>query len=567
MRGATVRVLLLGDDLSETQHMSQLLAAVRRTQYQLTPCDASEQALTYILSEDYDIALICYRRDDLTQHLLREAKSQACGIPLVVLGDEASDERDDELLLLGAADYLTRDQLDARLLDRCLRYAIDRKVAERKLSQQGFYDSLTGIPNRILFRDRLGRAVQRAGEMDYKLAVLHVDIDGFKRVNETFGNDAGDSVVRECADRLSRCVRKTDSVARIGGDEFAAILEDVRGPGDVVAVANKIIEVLAQPFDIGDRQVVMSTSIGISSLPESADTDEQLLRHADLAMRQAKAERGSSYRFYSDQMNVEARAQLHLEADLRRALRRNEFELFYQPRVEMESGDIVGVEGLLRWRHPERGLLSPSDFIPLAEDVGLIVPIGYWVIQQACRDAVLLAARGYEHLHVAVNLSFRQLQDNLFVDTATRIINQSGVDPRRLEFELTETAIMVNFEQTVAGMRALAALGVTFSLDDFGTGYSSFAHLQRLPISALKVDRSFVRHLTSNADDAIIVRAMISLAHSLQLRIIAEGVERLDQIQMLWQMHCDQIQGFYFSPAVSLPHLLQMVSQRAAAAV
>jgi EAL domain-containing protein (putative c-di-GMP-specific phosphodiesterase class I) len=241
--------------------------------------------------------------------------------------------------------------------------------------------------------------------------------------------------------------------------------------------------------------------------------------------------------------------------------------LFYQPRVELQSGEIIGVEGLIRWRHPQRGLLAPAEFIPLAEEVGLIVPIGYWVIQQACRDMSELQRRQLPALDVAINLSFKQLQDEKFVSTATRLLQQSGIDTRRFEFELTETAIMVNAEQTYKGMLALSQLGVSFSLDDFGTGYSSFAHIQRLPIAALKIDRGFVRNLPANDDDAIIVKAMINLAHSLQLRVIAEGAENLEQVQFLWQNRCDQVQGYYFSPAVSLEHLHTLLEQRAVASI
>ena len=250
---------------------------------------------------------------------------------------------------------------------------------------------------------------------------------------------------------------------------------------------------------------------------------------------------------------------------MRLALRRNEFELFYQPRVEIASGDAAGMEALIRWRHPVHGLVSPDEFIPMAEETGLIVPIGYWVLQQACKDMLILDQSGHQNLEVAVNLSFKQLQDDMFVDTATRIIQQSGIDASRLEFELTETAIMSNYQQACDGMIALSKLGVTFSLDDFGTGFSSFAHIQQLPISALKVDRSFIENVVKNNDDGIIVKAMINLAHSLRLHVVAEGVETLEQVQFLWQNHCDQIQGFYFSEAVTVNQFIELMDRRATA--
>jgi predicted signal transduction protein with EAL and GGDEF domain len=362
--------------------------------------------------------------------------------------------------------------------------------------------------------------------------------------------------------RLTQCVRKTDTLARIGSDEFAIVLEDVRQLSDVVAVAEKITDMLSQPYQLGDTPLVLGASIGIAVCPDAGHTSEALLRNAELARQQAKLLRGCHYHFYTEQMNLDARNQIHLEAELRRALRRNEFELFYQPRVELESGQVIGVESLIRWRHPERGLLAPSDFIPLAEETGLIVPIGYWTIQQACRDMRNMQKHCDRPLELAINLSLKQLQDEKFSATASRLLVESGIDLHRIEFELTETAILMNAEQTYQSMLTLSQLGVSFSLDDFGTGYSSFAHIQRLPISALKIDRSFIRNLPGDADDAIIVKAIINLAHSLQLHVIAEGAETLEQVHFLWENHCDQVQGYYFAPAVTTEQLVTMLEEK-----
>jgi EAL domain-containing protein (putative c-di-GMP-specific phosphodiesterase class I) len=364
------------------------------------------------------------------------------------------------------------------------------------------------------------------------------------------------------AQRLAQCVRKTDTLARIGADEFTVLIEDVRSLPDVLAVAEKIVAAMAQPYQIGDTPLVLGTSIGIAVFPEAGFHADALMRNAELARQEAKQIRGCHYHFYTEQMNLAARNQMHLETELRRALRRNEFELYYQPRVELESGQIIGVESLIRWRHPQRGLLAPSDFIPLAEETGLIVPIGYWTIQQACRDMRELEHRGGRSIDLAINLSLKQLQDEKFAEITARLLAESGVDLHRIEFELTETAILMNAEQTYQSMLALSQLGVTFSLDDFGTGYSSFAHMQRLPISALKIDRSFVHNLPADTDDAIIVKAIINLAHSLQLHVIAEGVETLEQVQFLWQNRCDQVQGYYFAPAVAPDQLATLLQER-----
>ena len=366
-------------------------------------------------------------------------------------------------------------------------------------------------------------------------------------------------MIRCVAERLSACMRKSDSVARIGGDEFTVILEDIETTADIVNVARKAIDVVSRPVTVGGQQITVGCSIGIAVYPEGGQDVDSLLKHADMAMYQAKGLRGSAYRFYTEKLNVEAMNQMYLEADLRRGLRRGEFELYYQPRISLDDARVAGVEALLRWNHPVRGLVMPADFIPLAEEVGLIVPLGYWVIHQACQDMRAMDARGMEPIHVAVNLSFRQFLDVKFVETVGNIIDSAVIDPHRLEFELTETAIMSHFEETERSMQTIRAMGPTFSLDDFGTGYSSFAHIQRLPIGALKIDRSFVQNVTSMQGDATIVKAMISLAHNLGLAVIAEGAETVEQVGFLRDHACDQVQGFFYSRPVKFAELLEFV--------
>lgn len=564
MSDPAIRVLFVDEEQAEYMLFAQLAADASQRPLQVSWCDRFDQALSHILSGEHDIVLLdCLRRPERALAVLEAALAAGCQTPVVTILPPSGIRGEPGLLPLGAADYLIKGQFDAALLERCVRYTIERRRVEQQLERQARHDPLTDLPNRLLFRDRLQHALEHATREAGKVALLHLDLDGFKRVNESFGHEAGDRLVQAMANRLANCVRKTDTLARIGGDEFTVVLEDVRGVSDVIAVARKIIDALSDSYMVGEAPLVLATSIGIAVFPEAGSSADALMRNAELARQKAKKLRGSHYHFYTEQMNLEARSHIHLEADLRRALRRDEFELFYQPRVELESGNIVGVESLIRWRHPQRGLLTPGEFIPLAEDVGLIVPLGYWVIQQACRDMHELEQLGLPPLDVAINLSFKQLQDEKFVSTAARLLRNSGIDPHRVEFELTETAIMVNAEQTYAGMMALSQLGVSFSLDDFGTGYSSFAHIQRLPIAALKIDRGFVRNLPANEDDAIIVKAMINLAHSLQLRVVAEGAENIEQVQFLWQNHCDQVQGFYFSPAVARDHLQAMLEERA----
>ncbi len=549
---APIRVLLIDSDPAEYALLGTLLDAVGHTTYELTWCRRFEHAPDAIAADLHDVILLDFQSDRQGAHaLLLKAVQQGCPRPIIVMTAEMDPNVDREAVRGGASDYLQKGRIDSQLLERSIRYAIERKHSERKLARLAHYDPLTNVPNRILFRDRLGRAVERARRGQQTVALFFVDLDGFKQINDTMGHDAGDALIRAVAERLGACVRKSDSVARIGGDEFTLILEEVSTTGDIVNVARKVIEVISRPVPFGSQQLFVGASIGIAVYPEGGEDIDSLLKSADMAMYQAKRLRGSAYRFYTEKMNVEATNQMYLEADLRRALRRGEFELYYQPRIALGDERIVGVEALLRWNHPVRGLVAPMEFIPLAEDVGLIVPLGYWVIHQACQHIRTMDAQGMEPIHLAVNLSFRQFLDEKFVQTVSNIIAEAGIDPWRLEFELTETAIMSNVEDTERCMQVIRALGPTFSLDDFGTGYSSFAHIQRLPIGALKIDRSFISQVTERPDDATIVRAIINLAHSLGLKVIAEGAETREQVNFLREHACDQVQGFYYSTPVS----------------
>ena len=557
-----VRVLLIDRDRGEYTLIGQLLSSLGHDAYELTWCWQTEHAIEAIFSDLHDVVLLDYQSDPAAgQAILAKAVQMNCPVPIIVMTAEMDRNIDREAIRSGASDYLLKGRIDSQVLERTLRYAMERKIAEAKLARLAHYDPLTNVPNRILFRDRLSRVLERARRGQQTVALFFIDLDGFKQVNDTLGHEAGDELIRTVAERLSHCMRKSDSVARIGGDEFTVILEDVDTTSDIVNVARKAIDVISRPVMLGGQQVFVGASIGIAVFPEAGEDVDSLLKHADMAMYQAKGLRGSAYRFYTEKMNVEAMNQMYLEADLRRALRRGEFELYYQPRIALDGEQVAGVEALLRWNHPVRGIVSPADFIPLAEEVGLIVPLGYWVIHQACADMRAMDARNVDPIHIAVNLSFKQFADEKFAQTVGNIIDAAGIDARRLEFELTETAIMSSVEDIERCMQLIRELGPTFSLDDFGTGYSSFAHIQRLPIGALKIDRSFVKNVITTHDDATIVKAMISLAHNLGLKVIAEGAETGEQVDFLRDHACDQVQGYFFSRPLPFMDLLDKIQR------
>lgn len=433
----------------------------------------------------------------------------------------------------------------------------EKRLNEERIARLAYYDVLTGLANRRLFEDRLENAVLRARRNSTSLAVLFIDLDRFKPVNDSLGHKAGDLLLKQVGVRLSGIVRDCDTTARLGGDEFAILLAGESGERKHVteAVAQRILEALSMSFEIDGREISTGASIGISFYPYDGATPEVLIKHADVAMYQAKRNGRNCYRFFLPVMNEGALERLGLEEGLRHALERNEFELFFQPKVSTANGALTGAEALLRWRHPERGLVPPSDFIPIAEATGLIVPIGAWVLEQACHRVIEWAPHLPPGFRIAVNLSARQLQSDV-VKTVSEVIAVTGADPQRIELELTESMLMEDAEGAVELMNRLAGLGVQLSLDDFGTGYSSLSYLMRFPISRLKIDRSFVRDLPDNRGAIAIMQATIALAHSLDLTVVAEGVETVAQRDFLLAAGCGECQGYLFGPPVPVDQFL-----------
>ena len=444
--------------------------------------------------------------------------------------------------------------------------------AEEQIRQLGLYDSLTDLPNRHLFKEQLSDAVARADRTGQALVMLSLNLDRFKRINDTLGREVGDLLLKEVASRLTKSLRQTDYVtrndshaashhiARQGGDEFTVLLGDLSQAQEATKVARRILEALSQPFNLNGNEIVMSASIGIAVYRLDGNDAESLLKNADAAMHYAKEQGKNNCQYYNDKMNTSAFQKMTLESNLHKALERDEFSLYYQPKIDVASGSTIGVEALIRWRHPDLGLVSPAEFIPMAEESGLIVPIGEWVLDSACAQLRAWQEDGLTPVPVAVNLSAKQFHQQNIAAIVMRALQDHGVDPRLLELEITESTAMRNAEATGTTLRNLKALGVRIAIDDFGTGYSSLSYLKRFPIDSLKIDRSFVTELPGNQDDATIAQAIITMAHALRLKVVAEGVETRAQLEFLTANGCDEIQGYYFSrplPAEQCTQLLR----------
>jgi len=434
-----------------------------------------------------------------------------------------------------------------------------RKLAEDRLNYLANHDPLTGLPNRTLLIDRLNQLLTRSQWNKRSVAVLFLDLDHFKRINDTLGHEVGDLLLKKVAERLTPGLRGGDTVARIGGDEFVLILSDVATSDDIAKVCQKIIDALAKPVELESQQLFITASIGISVFPNDGQDAETLLKNADTAMYRAKDQGRNNYQHYSPAMNVRALERLALESSLHKALDQGEFQLNYQPQVDSMTERIVGIEALVRLQRADRSLVAPARFIPLAEETGLIVPIGKWVLRTACAQNKAWQAAGFPPLRVAVNISARQIQQRDLLDTVRETLKETGLDPRYLEMELTESIIQRT--ETIKILFELKDLGVQISIDDFGTGYYSLSYLKRLPINSLKIDQSFVREVTSDAEARAIVTAIVTLAHSLKLKVIAEAVETREQLEFLRTVECDEIQGYFFSKPLPGPELEELLTK------
>jgi len=436
------------------------------------------------------------------------------------------------------------------------------QASKAQLDHLAHHDVLTDLPNRILMHDRIGQAIELARRQDRQLAVMFLDVDRFKNINDSLGHPVGDQLLMSVAQRLVECVRHSDTVSRQGGDEFIILLADVEHAEDAALSARKMLTALAQPHHIDRHDIHVDASIGISIYPHDGQDADSLIKSADTAMYHAKENGGNNYKFFEQDMNARAVQRLTIETDLRLALGRQEFLLNYQPIIDLQSGAIVSVEALTRWRHPHRGLILPEHFIWIAEDSGLIVPLGAWILREACKQARAWQDAGLSPIPVAVNISAVQFRHKDFLENLTGILKDTGLAPRYLELELTESVLMHDADAAVSVLKALKAIGVRLTLDDFGTGYSGLSYLKRFPVDTLKIDKSFMHGITQatdDSDDAAIVAAVIGLGKSLNQRVIAEGVETRQQLAFLQARGCSEGQGFYFSRPVTAQEVAELL--------
>jgi len=434
----------------------------------------------------------------------------------------------------------------------------DRKLFEEQLMDQATHDSLTGLANKNLLNDRLGQATAYQKRKKMLYAVMLLDIDRFKVINDTLGHSSGDILLKQIAERLANSVRNYDTVARLGGDEFVILVNDVTDTNDIITVAKNILDLFTASVKINENELFVAASIGISMFPSDGETADHLLMKADTAMYHCKAQGGNNYQFFAEEMNVRVKNRLSMETNLRKALEQQEFVLYYQPKIDLSTGEICGMEALIRWQK-DGYMISPAEFIYIAEETGIILPIGEWVLRTSCRDMKKLIDDGFSNLVMSSNLSSRQFANENLIELIGSALDENCLDPVYVELELTESILMKNEEKLVRKLFAIKDRGIRLSIDDFGTGYSSLSYLKKFPIDVLKIDRSFVMDITTNPDGASIVETILAMTHTLKLRSVAEGVEKLEELLFLAGHGCEEMQGYYFSRPVPFDSFREML--------
>jgi diguanylate cyclase (GGDEF)-like protein len=545
-------VLLIEDNAGDARLIEEMIREDPAAPFRLHRADRLSRALEHLAGGETGLVLLDLSLpDSMGLETFARVYAHSPTVPIIVLTGN-----DDQTVALsavkgGAQDFLVKGRLDRELLLRSMHYSIERKRYQVQLEHQANYDALTGLPNRNLLHDRLRQAVY-AQRTPRSIAVVFMDLDHFKFVNDSLGHSTGDLLLKAMGERLRLVLREGDTVGRVGGDEFVLILNDQSNEEIIYRAMQRITAKVSEPLTIDGKELYVTCSAGISLYPQDGRDVETLLKNADAAMYRAKEHGRSNFQFYTSEMNERVNERLSLEHALRRALERNELALHYQQKVSLSTNQIVGAEALVRWMHPEWGLVRPARFIPLAEETGLIVPIGEWMLREACRQTRAWLDAGLAPGAVSVNLSVRQFRQEGLVRTVSRVLEETRLNPSQLEMELTESMVMHNVDAAIAILQGLKQLGVALSLDDFGTGYSSLSYLKDLPIDTLKIDRSFVRDIGAGAeaDEGVLAQAIVSLGHALNLKVIAEGVETDAQLRFLRRHGCDEVQGFFHGEPV-----------------
>ncbi len=549
-----MKVLLVEDNPTDAFLIQKLLKSSREIPFEVDVSETLSAALEYLSGESAEVILLDLGLPDSKGLSTLEAILAAgSATPIVVLSGMDDEKAAYQAVQQGAQDFLEKGSIDRKGLVRSLLYAAERQRLRTELEEArlrehelAYHDSLTGLPNRRLFYDRLGQAIEHAKRDKTMVGLMFLDLDGFKNINDSLGHGAGDSLLKAVAERLESALRSSDTVGRIGGDEFTVIVENIQWAQDAFHVADTIMRSFEKPFEVEDHEFFVTTGLGVSFYPEDGEDIESLVKRADVAMYRAKAEGKNKYCFYNPSMDAQSLGRLKLQSNLRKAVERDEFVLHFQPQVNLVDGNVFGVEALVRWEDGERGLIPPGDFIPLAEESGLIIPLGDWVMREACRQVKEWEEEGLE-INLTVNLSAHQLRFEHLIESVAEAIMDSGLRPERVGLEITESVAMNDVDLSIKMMKHIKDMGVNILIDDFGTGYSSLSYLTRFPIDKLKIDRSFMRKIPQSRNDVALASAIIALAHDMNFEVVAEGVETEEQLRFLNERGCHAMQGYYVS--------------------
>jgi diguanylate cyclase (GGDEF)-like protein len=557
-----IKLLLVEDDHKEAMVIATMLKEGLQDQFILEQRRSVSEALDLVQQQSFQAIILNLSLPEGQSFESIPQFIQYCPeAPILILSGVEDEEQAILAVKSGAQDYLIKGQTSSSTLCRAIRYAMERHRATQRITQLAHYDHLTGLANRGLFYERLNCAVARCNRNDMAMALMFLDLDHFKNINDTLGHECGDSLLKTVATRIKKCIREIDTGVRLGGDEFAILLEQIVSVEDVAAVSQRILHLIAQPLIANHQQLQITGSLGVTIYPWDSANPQALLSHADAAMFRAKAQGGNNYQFYTAGMKTARLDSSTLEVELTRALAKKEFLLHYQPQMDLRTKQIIGMEALLRWHHPYQGLLGPNHFIPQAEENGMILPIGEWVLRAASKQAKYWEKQGFPTAQVAVNLSARQIHQGNLPALIQDILKRSHLDPGNLKLELTETFLIHETEETLQTMRELKAMGVHLYIDDFGAGYASLRYLKSFPVDGIKLDQSLIQQLPDSINDAAIVKAVISLGKALGLQVIAEGVETQEQADFLEEHGCDAMQGYLVAPPLPANESAQYMVQ------